>query len=223
MQGIFAGGTDYSNQSIDAISKDIKSWSNLCENIKSQFELSINELTIDGYWLEKVPFDFRAYCANTIRTCETFINDFDFIVGAIDNDEVTKREIALLQNINKVAHQNEQESWKTFKNPDDGPWKQYGNNQFAKAEKLYQISRDFYVTLFDVDNAACRLEDYMKESTVINKSIHAENSVVIGDGNTIKRSTITAKEPTKKHWLLEHLWLPILVAVIAGLIIWIIT
>ena len=35
------------------------------------------------------------------------------------------------------------------------------------AENLYGISRDFFATLFDVANAASRLEDYMKKNKTV--------------------------------------------------------
>jgi len=223
-QGLFAGCTDYSTQSLKDIQEDIEHWKTLCKSKKEEFEGIIAFLKGCGYWEKNVPFEFRSFCAEVIHTYDTFYHDFGLVLETISKDKVTKREISILQNIYQVAHDIEKEYPRAYRTG-NSRWHQYGDKTFEKVEELYAHGRDFFVTLFDVGNVKYRLEHYVKEELVIDKSIHAENSVVIGDGNCITKSSLNANNPSKSKtkWLTEHLWLPLLVAVVAGLIIWIVT
>ena len=94
---------------------------------------------------------------------------------------------------------------------------------------MYSETRDFLVTLFDVGNASDRLEQYAKEASIIKKEINATNSIVINGENNIQDSSVcNAKNLESKDrnsgsrilkWLLEHFWVPIIVAVVAGIIV----
>ena len=221
-QGLIAGLTNYDEQNISDIEKDIKKWIELSNDIKVLFEKTITELIEVGYWEQKVSFDFRAFCQDVPKICNSFVADFNIVLEAIQEDNITNREIKLLRKIYKVSYENEEFSWKTFKGKDTlGRWHQYGNPLFEKAENLYQCGRDFFVTLRDVSNAASRLEDYMKEEkTVIDNSIHTDNSITIGDGNKIKKSVIgnanNVNKPEKKISFWSKFWLPLIITIIGG-------
>lgn len=106
-------------------------------------------------------------------------------------------------------------SWKTYK--EDFRWKKYGNRNFALAEELYRISRDFFVTLFDVANAASMLDNYMKENkTVIDNSVHTDNSIKIGSGNKIEKNIIGntnhIDKQEKKTPFWSKFWLPLIIS-----------
>ena len=223
-QGLFAGCTDYTNQSLNDIQEDIEYWQKYSEETKSEHEGIIRDLKKCGYWEKNVPLAFRAHCSAVIRTCDTFAHDFGLVLTAINKDKITKREISILKNIDRVSHALEQECSSAYRTGDE-LWHQYGDEPFNQVEKLYADGRNYFVTLLDVGNAAHRLEDYMKEETVVDKSICAENSVVIGDGNQITKSNLEVNSPSRnvKGWLVEHLWLPIFVAVISGLLVWLVT
>lgn len=223
-QGLFAGCTDYSTQSLKDIQKDIEHWKNYSKKRKRELEEIIALLKECGYWEKNVPLEFRSFCADVVRICDTFYHDFGLVLTSISKDKITKREISILQNIYQVAHDTEKECPRAYRTG-NSRWHQYGDKTFEKVEELYAHSRDFFVTLFDVGNVVYRLENYLKEEVVIDKSIHAENSVVIGDGNCITNSNLNANNSSKSKikWLTEHLWLPLLVAVVSGLIIWIVT
>ena len=219
-QGLFAGETDYRNQSLNDIRKDVDYWRQESQNLKEKFRETIDQLRERNYWDQTVPFDFRGFCNATIKTCDTIYYDFGRVLIAIDNDKITKREIVIMRNIAHVAGERQLQAATTFKT-NEGHWQNYEDENFQKTEELYADGRDFFLTLLDAGNAAGRLEDYVKEEPVVDKSIHAENSVVIGDGNRFANSDINVNKEMEDSksigkWLMETLWVSILV----GLIIW---
>ena len=217
-QGLFAGGTGYRNQSLDDIREDVDHWRQKSQDLKEKFKETIGQLRERNYWDQTVPFNFRGFCNATIKTCDTVYYDFGRVLSAIDKDEITKREIAIMRNIAHIAGEKELQAATTFK-ANEGHWQNYEDENFQKAEELYADGRDFFLTLLDAGNAAGRLEDYVKEEPVVDKSIHAENSVVIGDGNQFSNSDVNVNKEVKESksigkWLMENLWFPLLVVVI---------
>lgn len=187
-QSLFAGMTNYNEQSISDIKDDIIRWRKYSQDIKQYFEETISELKKTGYW-NKVPFDFAGFCEDVPNICNTFYNDFNMVLKAIDSDSISQRELSLMENIYSCSYENEELSWKKFKNRDDGYWQEYGNPEFTKVENLYKESRDFFVTLEDVGNATSRMEDYVKPNNNIVNNIE-DKSIHIGNGNTIESSQI---------------------------------
>lgn len=224
-QGIIAGGTDYSGQTIWEIKSDIENWMKYSQKIKNEFNQTISELKDNKYWETEVPFDFRSFGEGTIRICDTFYSDFQIVVKSIESDNVTKREIELMKNIYAVAVEYEDLSWRSFRLK-DGCWHDYGNPLFIKAERLYADGRDFYVTLKDVSNALCRMEDYVKDERITQIN---DNSINIGDNNDLRNvrinheQNVNRESQPKESWLKKWWWtfvVPIAVAVIAGIILY---
>ena len=220
-QSFIAGGTNYREQSINDIKSDIECWISLCKRIKTLFEKTITELKEQNYWDRNVAVNFKGFCYNVPRICDTFCSDFKIVLEAIENDKITSREIALMQNIYKVSDENEEYSWKSFKGSDER-WHDYGNPLFEKVEELYGQGRDFFVTLRDVGNAVSRMEDYMKEEkTVVDKSVYNDNSITVGSGTKIKKSILghsnNAEKPQQKSSFWERFALPLIITVIGGI------
>lgn len=221
-QGLIAGTTNYNEQSIMDIKRDIKSWMSYCIKTKNFFEKTIAELKEQNYWDGKVAFDFQMFCCSIPQICDTFYSDFGIILDAINADRITTREINLMKNIYRISVENEKYSWKSFKGKDrECRWHDYGNPLFEKSETMYSKGRDFFVTLRDVSNAVTRMEDYMKEeNTIIDNSVHNDNSITIGNGNEIKSSVIgnknTLEKLPEKSSFWSKFWLPLLVAIIGG-------
>jgi len=221
-QGLIPGATNYSEQSIMDIKDDIKSWISYSREIKCFFEITIAELKEQDYWDSKVGFNFQMFCYSVPKICDTFCSDFEIILDAINADRITTREINLMKNIYRVSVESEEYSWKSFKGKDDGyRWHDYENPLFKKAENMYSKGRDFFVTLRDVSNAVARMEDYMKEEkTIIDNSVHTDNSITIGNGNEIKSSVIgnknTTENPPEKSSFWSKFGLPLLVTIIGG-------
>lgn len=220
MQGLIAGCTNYSEQTIDDIKNDIVKWQRMSQEISEIFTSTIIELKNNGYWQETVPFNFRIFCENVPNICRTFISDFKKILDDIEQGKILKTTIKLMENIYRVSVENEERSWKTFK--DDHDWHVYSNKNFQAAEKLYKDGRDFFVTLRDVSNATARMEDY----TVEEKNSIIDNSITIGDGNKINDSAIGHnhqgyKEKRDSWWAKwwKLIIIPIVVTVVGGIIV----
>ena len=140
-QGLFAGCTNYGSQTLSDIKIDVESWKKYTLEIKVLFEENILQLSKDIYWNSKVPFNFRVFCESIPKICDTFISDFAIILNDIDNNNITKRTINLMRNIASIAHENEEQSWRTYK--EDSCWKEYGEANFRLVEELYSQGRDF--------------------------------------------------------------------------------
>ena len=220
-QSLFAGMTNYSEQTIFDIKMDIEKWIEYSQKVKDLFQSTIDELKAEKYWDAKVPFGFQAFCLNVGTVCDTFITDFRIILSSIKDDNITKREIELMQNIYRVACEKEDESWQSFKNFDeDGHWHEYGDPLFEKVENLYGESRDYFVTLRDVSNAAARMENYMKDEIKIQNN--TDNSIHIGDNNKISKSNISTGQQKKKESWIKKWWWTFVVPIVAGVIVGII-
>lgn len=217
-QGLFAGATNYQEQTKEDIALDIEKWIRNSKEMKDTMDTSIAKLKDANYW-ECIPTAFRCYCESVSNVCLSFCSDFNLVLLDIRQDKICDRTIRLLENIFNVSKENEELSWKTYKA--DFHWKKYGDQNFAVAEELYGISRDFFVTLFDVANAASRLEDYMGENkTVIDNSVHTDNSITIGSGNKIEKSIIcntnNVDKQEKRTSFWSKFWLPLIISIIGG-------
>ena len=217
-QGLFAGATNYQEQTKEDIALDIETWIRYAKVMKDTMDTSIAKLKDANYW-ECIPTAFRCYCESVSNVCLSFCSDFNLVLLDIRQDKICDRTIRLLENIFNVSKENEELSWKTYKA--DCHWKKYGDQNFAVAEELYGISRDFFVTLFDVANAGSRLEDYMGENkTVIDNSVHTDNSITIGSGNKIEKSIIcntnNVDKQEKRTSFWSKFWLPLIISIIGG-------
>lgn len=217
-QGLFAGATNYQEQTKEDIALDIEKWIRNAKEMKCTMDTSIAKLKEANYW-DCIPSEFRCYCESVSNICLSFCSDFNLVLLDIRQDKICDRTIKLLENIFNVSTENEELSWKTYK--EDFHWKKYGDQNFAVAENLYGISRDFFTTLFDVANAASRLEDYMKKNkTVIDNSVHTDNSITIGNGNKIEKSIIgntnNVDKQEKKASFWSKFWLPIIISIVSG-------
>jgi len=220
-QGLIAGATNYDEQSLLDIKSDIESWVSYSLKIQNFFETTINELKSQDYWDSKVPYNFQSFCVGVPTICKTFCSDFEIILDSIKNDRITQREINLMKKIYKVSKENEEYSWKSFKDQNDGYWYDHGNPLFKKVESMYAKGRDYFVTLRDISNAVSRMEDYMKdEKIVVDNSVHNNNCVSIGNDNKIKGSVIgnVKDTPKKKQSFWDKYWLPLLITIIGGVI-----
>lgn len=225
-QGLIVGCTDYSMQTKNDIAKDIERWIDYSTEIKQEYKTLIEEMSNNGYWNKTVPLEFRLFCRSTDQVIDTIISDLFIVKQAIDENRLTMREMQLLDNIGKCVHEMEQSCYKSFKNT-GMEWQEYGEVNFSMAEKLYSDGRDYFATLFDVENARKRLEDYIDKDSS-NILIQMDNSVSIGNGNKIKKSAIgnrTMNEESKnkkENWFVKNLReiiVGVIIAIIGGLIL----
>ena len=171
-QGLFGGCTSYEVQSLNSIIKDVENWKSYSQIINRELKERVEKAKENKFW-EKVGFDFKMTIISTINYTENMLYDFDMIINACRLDELTEREVTLLYNIGKNAHEFNRQYPRDFKG--DNRWHDYGNKDFENIEKMYQDGRDFFVTLLDATNAANRLKDYINKK-IVNKSIYISQS-----------------------------------------------
>ena len=174
-QGIIGGATSYEEQSLIDILEDINGWLSYTKT-KKEFMLSKKqELIKRNYW-DNIPFNFQLTINTTLSYFNTIIYDLNLVKIAIEKHCITKKEIVLLNNIGLKAMVYNREYPKTFKE-DRVYWHEYGKPDFIIAEELYGRGRDYFVTMQDAANAACRLEDYMEKGQVTNNTLNVSGSV----------------------------------------------
>ena len=222
---LFKDLTDYTEQTLNNILEGIDNCIGCSEEIKRLFEETISELTLCNYWIENVPWNFREFSQKVPNVLNTFISDLSLIKSSIEKDCISNRDIKILENIGKVAYENEEYCWRFYKDVNNEPWKDYDNSKFRKVEKLYQYGRETFITLHDISNAVPRLKDYIKEEkTVVNVS-KTDNSIHIGNNNKINNSMLgnnNLPDNKKENKYSKYFWklvIPILVTVIATIIL----
>ncbi|MCC5910032.1 MAG: hypothetical protein JJT76_06305 [Clostridiaceae bacterium] len=179
-QGIIGGATSYEEQSMKDILSDIESWIEYTKSNKRFIEEGIGHLKECNFW-DEIPFNFQMTILSTITCQKTYLEDFEIISNAIKDDRVSEKEVKLLAKIGKKAREFNNEYGRTYK--DESRWKKYGDKDFKVAENLYARGRDYFVSLQDASNAACRLEDYITTvPAVTNNNI---NQTVSGTGNVV--------------------------------------
>ncbi|KFZ26604.1 MAG: hypothetical protein KQ78_01193 [Candidatus Izimaplasma bacterium HR2] len=216
-QGMFAGATDYSHQSLEDIKEDIEKWIEYGEETNKLITNSIVKLKETNFW-NSVPFDFQSTLGGTIKYTNTFKSDGLLILEAINNGQITNKEVTLLRNLGNQAIEYNDHYGKTYNS--ESRWKDYSNPDFRIAEKLYQNGRDYVISLMDAQNASFRLEDYeSKGESTVNKIDIQGKKIKTGD---ISQGNVK-QESSTKFSLLYHIILPIIVIVLGSLIVYSIT
>ena len=223
-QGIFAGMTDYSDQSLSDVANDIRKWIKYCDSIKIKCESNIAAIKKEGLWESTVPYEFRNFCLNMPIVCDTYIHDFKIVLKSIESDNITQREINLIRNLYNKAHENEKWCMEAYKHSEPRGWCKFGTPEFEKIEELYSAGRDFYVTFFDLSNLVARMEDYMKKDTVVDSSTHIDQSIHLCDqvnleisGKNNQIGNNFNKDAKQSIW--EKFHIPLLVTIIGGVIV----
>jgi hypothetical protein len=208
-QGIFGGMTNYEDQSVFDILEDIKNWINYTTQMKSYLEDGITTLKSRDYW-NKIPFNFQMTLISSVRCQNTFLKDLGLISNAIERDQVTLREVNLMKKIGLNAVEYNTEYGKTYK--EETRWKEYGNEDFKIAEKMYANGRDFFVTLQDAVNVSARLNDYINTvppvvNQSINQTVNGHSNIIAGINNgSINKTQMSVSQFTREvDSALQHL------------------
>lgn len=159
-RGILAGGTDYSNQSITDIIKDLEDISKetaaSIEMIKNNVELSKQS----GYWNSKVVFDFRAIVLYSLKHYETTKEELESISKEI-KEEIQQNHCNRIAKIAEVADIINIEIGQIWHNDYEDEDKEYGKKEFLIVEEIYGETKDMACSLLDLSNIATRLEDFI--------------------------------------------------------------
>lgn len=173
-QGLIGGATSYEEQSLQDILVDIEKWLFYTEQIKDYILYKKDELIRTKFW-NKIPYNFQLTINASILYFDTITYDLSIIKNAIEKNDITDREVKLLNNIGRKSLEYNGEYPMTFKG--DAYWHEYGNPDFKAAEEIYCKGRDYFVTLQDASNAACRLGDYMNNRPIIHNTMNIGGSV----------------------------------------------
>lgn len=160
-RGFIVGSTDYSNQSLQDILLDLNQWVKYLSDSKTIFKSVISELEKESYW-SSVDYAFKASCYDLITYFNTAIADLDEVIKGIDS-EIKEFHIKLLENLGSTAHEqyeHHRSAWKGY------GYKDYGEDNFKKLEELYAVGCDMTGDMFDLNNLAPRLEQFVGKSKV---------------------------------------------------------
>jgi hypothetical protein len=174
VQGMFAGGTSYEDQSLENIYDDIKNWIEYTRETETVLLSNKSAVKNSEFW-NKIEYNFRTIIDKAIRYCSVIIYDLELVKDAIERNCITKKEVLLLKKIGKNSIELQNEYSKAYHY--DESWHEYGNADFEKVERIYEDGGVLFSTLWDADNAATRLGDYMGNGQIINNSLNIHGNV----------------------------------------------
>lgn len=158
-KGLLAGVTDYSHQSFNDVIDDLKNESKNTVAFIKQIEDNLSQLNKSGYWKKTVPSNFEMEVMYALKFYHTTVEELNDIIEDT-SIEVKKHHINRLNKIGKVASEINRSIGKEW-HGSDYPWKDYGNPEFKKVERVYGDTRDMAVNLLDIYNMAERLNDFI--------------------------------------------------------------
>lgn len=220
-QGFIAGGTSYENQSLSDIIHDIHYWIKYSKEIITFFEKQIEEINQTDF-INKIPFDYLLFIQQIPKICRTNIDDFNRVLNAIETHTLTRKKIEMFCKIGKRAHTNSDNNRYLFKCSNDGNWHDYSNNDFYKVEDLYAKFEDYCATLWDVTNAAHRLQDYIDTHKEITTMKYEDKSIHIGDGNKIENTNFNSEvnnSSSPENIFFKNLFWKLIVPILVGVIV----
>lgn len=153
---------------------DIKNWIEYTRETETVLISNKSAVKNSEFW-NKIEYHFRTIIDKAIGYCRTIIDDLELVKDAIERNCITKKEVLLLKKIGKNSIELQNEYSKAYHY--DESWHDYGNTDFEKVERIYADGGDLFVTLWDADDAAARLEDYMINGQIINNNINIHGNV----------------------------------------------
>lgn len=203
VQGTIAGSTSYNNQSLNDILKDINLWKKYSEEINQHFynfihnnEVNIENLTSKNLISRNLIFFF----SETIKTTETFIEDFQIIHNDIISENITDKTVSLLKNIGEFSAQANIDYGRSWHSDQASAHYAQVSDIYCQ---LYCRGRDYFVTLQDTSNAAWRLNQYKGTGTIIMQNF---NNIFNDDVTNIQQgNNLTMNVPAFSEDILNNL------------------
>jgi len=161
VRGLIIGATDYSHQSLADMLIDLEEWINSLEESVQEISKVKNDLVESGYW-ERVDFDFSSVCAYTVRFFDTAKVDLMEVIDGI-HTEIKEYHFKVLLKLAKTAREifsHTKHVWSEYSN------KEYGEANFHKVESIYYIVCYMTGDMFDLDNLAHRINDFIGRRVV---------------------------------------------------------
>jgi hypothetical protein len=186
------GFTDYSHQSLADMLTDLKGWIKGITETQEMIKTTIGDLTQSGDWT-KSDFDFQSVCGYSSKFFDTAINDLGEVNDGIST-EIKEYHVNILFSLAKTAHEtndNAKKVWSNYRNKD------YGESVFDKIESLHIEICTMLGDMFDLDNLAHRLKDFIgrKVKAMGNdgKVLNVFNAPITGIQQNFDSSTGTQK------------------------------
>lgn len=157
-KGSIAGATDYSNQSLNDIFKDLDNELVAVLEVTASINRNINKLKDSNYWDKEVLLGFKNIINYSLRHYSTTIEE----LGSIKIEmgyEVQKNHCRRLENLAEVAYKINKDIGLFWHREYEK--KAYGNKDFMLVENIYYNTRDIAVNLLDLSNIAGRLRDFI--------------------------------------------------------------
>jgi len=156
-RSLFAGMTDYSQQSFEDMILDLKIWIKNLKEVSDLFPANIQRLKESKYW-DKVNVDFQILLHYSIKFYDTSIREISEIVKEIQ-EEVRLDHIARIRRLYKTASELNRDYGRIWHQ--NYRHKEYGNKDFKLIEDLYEQGRNMAIDMADLSNLAGRLEDFV--------------------------------------------------------------
>lgn len=154
-RSMIAGMTDYSVQSFEEIVKDLNDLKRFCIETNSSVEQEINNPKFATYW-NTLPPDFLTEI-NLLREL------FTDVISEIDSvlEEVQAKHADIFIKFGDRADEGNKAIGQIWHSDSWRGKKDYGNDNFATVELIYQQSRDMVVSLIDLGNMGSSLNNFI--------------------------------------------------------------
>ena len=220
-QRLIAGTTSYENQSLSDIVDDIIQWIDYSEKVKRHVATELCKLKSLEFY-KQIPYDYKAIIHDMPRICQTNIEDLQRTLYAINNHALATKIVELFRKIGIRASENSEENKKYYQS---GYWHDYGNSEFQVVQDIYKTFGNYCASLWDVTNAASRLEDYVDIPEEITTMKYENNSINFGNNNKVKKCNFHSRNKednshkTNNEGKSSKVFWNILVPIVVGVIV----
>jgi len=158
-RSIFAGSTDYRDQSLSEIMDDLSEYIEMFDETLEELSEQIEHLKGIDKW-DGVYNHFRGYVNYSISTIKKArVEVVDILTGlriVVENHHVSR-----LRTLRDVGNKLDNQIIDLWKNQYPPKMQDYGEDYFWHVERLYTLIRGMGVDMKDFANAADRVEDFV--------------------------------------------------------------
>jgi hypothetical protein len=161
VRSIYCGNTNYSNQSLDDMIKDLEAWLSDIKKTKSDLQKKWKKIQDSG--LEKrIYSDFVILLYKSIHSLETFEVEIAEILLDIKHEEIKKNHVKRLRKIGDIGSElNHEFGLIWHQGYEEHGDKRYGESWFDDVEFLYICARQQMSEMMDIISLSKRLEDFV--------------------------------------------------------------
>lgn len=178
VRSIYCGDTNYSNQSLDDMIKDLEGW--LSDIKKTTLDLQKRWKKIEDLGLEKrIYSDFVILLHKSIHSLKTFEVEIAEILLDIKHEEIKKNHVKRLRKIGDIGSElNHKFGVIWHQEYEEHGDKCYGESWFYDVEFLYEGARQQMSEMIDIISLSERLKDFIGRKKQGSKKLKFFKSVV---------------------------------------------